>query len=78
MQVGCVQANVSNESRRARMRFARVRYDQRRRLTDAGGDIGLCDRVGSGEGSVAASLVRQDVDCSQSSMGPDQPRLSTR
>ena len=39
---------------------------------NAGGDVSLCDGVGSSEPSIATSLVGQDVDRSQSSVGSDE------
>ncbi len=61
------------------IQHARVEHDQHRKSTggesavwNAGGDVSLCDGVGSSEPSVATSLVGQDVDRSQSSVGSDQ------
>ena len=61
------------------IRHARGEYDQHGKSTgresavwNAGRDVSLCDGVGSSEPSVATSLVSQDVDRSQSSVGCDQ------
>ena len=61
------------------IQHARVEHDQHRKSTggesavcNAGGGVSLCDGVCSSEPSVAPSLVSQDVDRSQSSVGSDQ------